>query len=83
VTCRELFEFLLAYLEGEMPAEERAIFEEHLALCPPCLAYLETYQEAIELGRKVCRGEDDPPPEEVPEELVQAVLAVRRRELPS
>ena len=34
LTCRELFGFLAAYLDGELAAEARAGFEAHLSVCP-------------------------------------------------
>lgn len=77
--CQALVEFLMAYLDEELPEGQRAEFERHLEDCPPCLVYLETYQEAVRLGRDVCR-EDDALPAEVPEELVQAVLRARQRD---
>jgi anti-sigma factor (TIGR02949 family) len=82
VTCKEFFDFLMAYLDGELPGEERQLFQAHLDACPPCLVYLDTYQEAVRLGREACSAPEEPPPSEVPEELVQAILAVRRREPP-
>ena len=68
------------YLSGGLSAAERAIFEEHLAECPDCVNYLATYQEAIRLGKAVCAPPEGSVPEGVPEELVQAVLAARRRQ---
>lgn len=78
MTCRELVEFLMAYLEGELPEAQREEFQRHLDACPPCVVYLETYKEAVDLGRAVCDA-DAPPSDEVPEALVQAVLRARRR----
>lgn len=77
LTCRHVIEFLMEYLNGETPADERARFEEHLAVCPPCVAYLQTYQDSIRMGR-LALG-DDPHADDLPEELVQAVLASRHR----
>lgn len=77
ITCRELIDFLMAYCDGELPADQRAIFEEHLACCPPCVAYLKTYQQAVCLGKAAC-AEEDRGAKEVPEELVKAILAARR-----
>ena len=57
--CREMNEFLMAYLDEELPEGPRASFEEHLAMCPPCVDYLDTYRDAVRMGRSVCR-EDDP-----------------------
>jgi anti-sigma factor RsiW len=78
MNCREFTEFLHEYLFGNLPAEERAEFEKHLAECPWCVAYLDSYQKTIELEQAAFAGlEDAPLPAEVPEELVQAVLRAR------
>lgn len=77
MNCREFVDFLMAYLEGDLPDEQRAVFERHLHACPPCEVYLEQYRETVELGRQVCRA-DDEAPEDAPEALVQAILAARR-----
>jgi anti-sigma factor RsiW len=79
MTCRELVEFLMSYLEHELPEAQRAEFERHLEICPPCLAYLETYKETIRLGKAICQCPDDAVPHDVPEALVQAILAARRQ----
>jgi predicted anti-sigma-YlaC factor YlaD len=79
MTCREFVEFVMGYLEEELGERERAVFEEHIEACPPCLTYLDTYRETVRLGRSVC-GPDDEVPPDVPEELVRAILAARRRD---
>jgi anti-sigma factor RsiW len=79
MTCRELVEFLMDYLDGVLPEPERSCFEGHLDECPDCAAYLATYREAVRLGREACAAADDAIPPEVPEDLVRAVLAARRR----
>ena len=79
MTCQEILDFLMQYLDGELPAEQLACFEEHLHVCGPCVAYLETYQETIRLGRAAC-AEDDAPCKDVPEELVRAILDARRKQ---
>jgi anti-sigma factor RsiW len=40
LTCQELVELVTDYLEGALPATERARFEEHLAKCTGCRNYL-------------------------------------------
>jgi anti-sigma factor RsiW len=79
MTCRVLVEFLMDYLDGRMPESERLRFEEHLGECPDCVAYLATYREAVRLGKEACAAGEDAIPAEVPEDLVRAVLAARRR----
>ena len=77
VSCREVLDFLAAYLDGELAAGVRAGFEAHLARCPACVSYLEGYRETIRLGRDAY-APDAPLAEDVPEELVEAILAVTR-----
>ena len=74
LTCQELIEFLAAYVDEELSADERARFDRHLAVCPHCVDYLHGYRESIRLGKAACADVDD-----VPEELVDAILAARRR----
>ena len=77
-TCREVLDFLSAYLDGELAPEVRAGFERHLQLCPPCVEYLESYRETLRLEREAY-DLDGPVPREVPEELVRAILESTRR----
>lgn len=75
LTCREVNDFLGAYTAGELAASERALFEEHLAICPDCRTYLSQY----EATRDLCRSAFDTGAVEagVPEDLVEAILASR------
>ena len=81
MTCRTFIEFLMEYLNGELAPQEHAEFEAHLAECPWCVAYLQTYQEAIRMGKIVFADEEKEVPADVPEELIQAILAARARGL--
>lgn len=78
LTCREFADFLWKYREGELPADQRLRFDAHLSVCPPCVAYLHTYEQAVRLGKRSFDALDEPVPE-VPEDLVQAVLEARDR----
>lgn len=79
VTCREFVDFLDDYLSGSLSEEERAAFNGHLAVCPSCVAYMKTYQASVQLGKAVLTRSEEPVPEEVPEELVRAILAARKQ----
>lgn len=79
MTCREMVEFLMAYLDRELPEAQRTSFEAHIQLCPPCQAYLETYERTVSLGRVLCEDGDDPVPDDVPEALVRAILEARQK----
>jgi anti-sigma factor RsiW len=77
LTCREVLDFLGAYLDGELEHDVRSDFEHHLSLCPECTDYLASYRETLRLTHLGC-DRDGPLPEEVPEDLVAAILASRR-----
>ncbi len=76
LTCRELFEFLADYADGELEPAERERFEEHMAVCPHCVEYLDTYRKTIELAA-ASRQPQDSIPDDVPEDLIRAILASR------
>ncbi len=84
ITCREISEFLLSYLERELDPEVRDEFDRHLNLCPPCHHYLDGYRGTIELVRRCVKGDAPEPSAEErakhkpPEGLVQAILAAKR-----
>jgi anti-sigma factor RsiW len=49
LSCQELVELVTDYLEGALPPEEHARFEEHAARCKGCGVYLEQMRQTIEL----------------------------------
>jgi len=79
LTCREIADFLMAYEDGELAPAERSQFDAHLAVCPDCVAYLASYRKTVALGRRAFADLDAAAANEVPAELVEAVLAARRR----
>ena len=78
MTCREFTDFIHSYLDRELPDAERSEFEHHLALCEPCVRYLESYRRTLDLCKSAYVDEQEPVPNDVPEELIQAILASRR-----
>jgi anti-sigma factor RsiW len=50
LACRELVELVTEYLEGALPAAERARFEAHLTGCDGCRTYVEELRETIRLA---------------------------------
>ncbi len=79
MTCRELLEHLDAYLANELDRETRLLVDEHLALCADCASYVDSYRKTIELSREALQAPPNGPPPELPESLVKAILAARRR----
>jgi anti-sigma factor RsiW len=48
MSCKELVELVTDYLEDALPPAERARFEEHLAICPGCVTYLEQIRTTVQ-----------------------------------
>ena len=71
MTCRELTDFLNDYLDGALPESQRQAFDRHLAVCPTCVAYLDTYRQTIALA---AASGDQPAHKPIPEPLVKAIL---------
>ena len=76
--CRELAEFLMDYVSGDLPAESRAHFEFHLSKCTNCHEYLVQYEITIKAGKIACDELSDELPDNMPDDLVRAVLAARK-----
>ena len=80
MTCREFADFMLDYSTGDLPHGTRAAFEDHLARCANCRAYLDLYTRTVDLGRRVAAADaNDVTTCGVPEDLVAAILAARTR----
>lgn len=80
ITCREFVDFLDRYVEGELTSEERETFERHIADCPPCGDYLDSYRMTIGLCREAFAIPDDPvSAPEIPEDLIRAILEAKKR----
>jgi len=78
MNCREFTEFLHEYLFGDLSADERSEFDKHLAECPWCVAYLDSYRKTIQLEQAaLLPPAEAPPPADAPEELIQAILRAR------
>lgn len=78
LTCQEVLEFLSDYVEGRLSAAEAARLDEHLAVCPQCVVYLDSFKATLAACQSLRAAEfDELPP--LPEELVQAILAARSR----
>jgi len=78
VTCRELADFMMDYLSGELSSESRARFDHHLSVCANCRTYLTSYEETVKLGKRAFDDDDAALPADIPEGLVKAILAARR-----
>jgi anti-sigma factor RsiW len=76
LTCQEVLDFLSDYVAGRLSAVEAARMDEHLALCPECIAYLANFKATLAACQKL-RETDLQKLGPLPEDLVQAILASR------
>lgn len=64
LTCQELVELVTAYREGSLPPSDNARFEAHLAVCPPCVNYVEQIDTTVRalgsLDEHITEIEQDP-----------------------
>ncbi len=72
MTCRELAEILIDYIQGELDAQLCEHISQHLSDCPPCETYVATYRITIELTRQL-------PPVQMPPELAARLQAAMSR----
>ncbi len=78
ITCREFEDFMIDYLESELPNRQKFEFELHLKVCRECRDYMAAYKRVIEVSNKVTMASDDGDDlPEVPEDFIKAVLAAR------
>jgi anti-sigma factor RsiW len=69
MNCRQVVELMSDYIEGVLSALDRARFEDHIAGCDGCRAYLAQLQTT----RKVLgRLADEPVPAAVEKDLLAA-----------
>ncbi len=79
INCREFESFVIDYFEGSLPKQQVRVFEFHLKMCRECRDYLEAYQRTIEISKRVFAEADRPVPDDVPDDLVRAILDARER----
>ncbi len=78
MTCQELIEFLTEYLDGQLPMTQRVAFDFHLALCRDCRSYLHNFKTTIQLSKQACGIPPQEISENIPDDLVKAILNSRR-----
>ncbi len=76
--CREIFERLSEYLDGELSPEARRKLEEHICGCAPCLEFIESLQKTVDLCRELGAGSPAPP---LPDEFKKNLLEICRQAL--
>jgi anti-sigma factor RsiW len=81
LTCSGLLALLGDLCSGSLEPGELRESRRHLARCGSCAAYRRSYGETVALAREAYRGPEGVGPAEMPEALVEMVLAAARTRL--
>jgi predicted anti-sigma-YlaC factor YlaD len=57
ISCQNVVDFCVDYLEGVMPEEEQGRFQRHLQICSDCVTFFETYRRTAEISRQALAAE--------------------------
>ena len=68
LTCVEVVKLVSDFLDGLLDPQQRRLFEEHVAICPPCRGYL---TQLSETKQQLGRLRRDDLPEHVQEDLLE------------
>ena len=74
LTCREFEEFVQAYHDDELTEKQLRMFNLHMRVCEECRDYVASYQRSIEISAAVLGEQNEPVPDTVPADLIQAIL---------
>ena len=58
-TCKQMTDLIFKYVNDNLGAALQKDFQRHLAICPDCVAFLNTYRKTIAVTGSV-RAEDIP-----------------------
>lgn len=79
LTCKEFDDFMVDYLGDGLPVWQKFTCWLHVKMCRECTYFVREYQRTIELGKTAFDDLDDQVPDSVPDELIKAALAHRRK----
>ncbi len=77
MTCHEVLDFLMSYIDGELTPAQLGEFDRHLGVCPSCVNYIDSYKATIRIGKSALANTDDSAAGSVPRELIKAIRAAR------
>lgn len=75
VSCNEVVELVTDYLERALPADDAALFEQHLNFCDGCVVYVEQMRAT---NATVGRVREEDVPAETKDKLMTAFREWKR-----
>jgi len=61
IECERIFALLSEYLDEELPPATCQELEHHLAKCPPCIQFVRSLKQSVELCHQLGQCHDLPP----------------------
>ena len=52
-SCKQIFEKLSEYMDGELPTDLCESIDDHMADCPPCQSFMESLRRTVTLVERV------------------------------
>ena len=80
MTCREIRDYLVDYLAGDLAPQERNELERHLEGCSHCADHVDASRHALHVSRAALQSLQNPSADEVPDALLKAVLGMKPAE---
>lgn len=59
-SCEQVLREIEAYLDGELPDDQRGVLEEHVGACSHCFDRQEFRRAVQEIVRRKCASEEPP-----------------------
>jgi anti-sigma factor (TIGR02949 family) len=75
--CSEVLAHVYEYLDGEMPADDRKTFKQHLDECSPCLREYGIEEDVKRLVKRSCT---DPAPIDLRARVLAKIAGIRAAE---
>ena len=51
--CKQIFEKLSEYMDGDLPTDLCERIDDHMADCPPCQSFMESLRRTVKLVERV------------------------------
>lgn len=77
MTCRDVTDFLEAYVAADLADDVRLAFDGHLKVCPNCRRFLLQYEATVIAGKQAYTLVEETP---IPDDLVKAILSALKKE---
>ena len=79
IDCKNLENFVVEFLDDQLPEHTKHAFLTHIKECEQCNDYLLSYKKTIDISKAAITENCSTGKTEIPEELVEAILAVSKK----